>query len=103
MGNQTEETKEKNFPKKKFRAGAISATIWENKGKKDNNEFTYQTVTIERNYTDKDDKWQTTNSFRVNDLPKLKLAAKLAYEYIILGEDEKEVEEVTKKYEEVVK
>ena len=46
-----------NLPEKKFRAGAISATVWLNKGLNGNGEETeYKTISIERNYTDKDGK-----------------------------------------------
>lgn len=60
---------EKKQPYKKMRMGAVSATAWENKVKtKDGKDAVFFTVTIERNYKDKEDKWQTTSSFRVNDL-----------------------------------
>jgi hypothetical protein len=79
--------KEGNLPEKKFRAGAISATIWLNKGHKSNGEDSeYRTVSIDRNYTDKEGKWQTTNSLRVNDLPKATIVLQKAYEYLVLNE-----------------
>ncbi len=77
-----------NMPEKKFRAGAISATIWQNKGQsKEGSEVEYKTISIERNYTDKEGKWQSTNSFRTNDLPKAKVLLEKAYEYLILKEE----------------
>jgi len=80
--------KEKNKPIKKFRAGSISATIWKNTGKDKNQKDTeFKTITIDRSYTDKEDKWQTTNSMRINDLPKVELVARKAYEYLTLKED----------------
>ena len=77
-----------NLPEKKFRAGAISATIWLNQGQKDGNSVEYKTISIERNYTDKDGKWQSTNSLRVNDLPKASIVLQKAYEHIVLKEQE---------------
>lgn len=77
---------EGNKPEKKFRAGAVSATIWKNTGKKDGDEFEYRTVSIDRNYKDGDD-WKTTNSFRVNDLPKLANVANKAYDFLVAKED----------------
>jgi hypothetical protein len=60
-----------NFPKKKFRAGAISATVWENKGTTtQGDEKTYNTISLERVYQDKEGNWKSTNSFRLSDLPK---------------------------------
>ncbi len=74
-------------PEKKFRAGAVSATIWKNKNKsKSGEEVEYMTVSLDRNYKDKDDKWQSTHSMRINDLPKAALVVNKAYEYLVLKE-----------------
>tara|TARA_Y100000310_G_C20255655_1_gene611213 strand:+ start:369 stop:656 length:288 start_codon:yes stop_codon:yes gene_type:complete len=78
-----------NLPEKKFRAGAISATIWLNKGHKPSGEETeYRTISIERSYTDKDGNWQSNNSLRVNDLPKARVVLQKAYEYLVLAEQD---------------
>ena len=77
-----------NMPEKKFRAGAVSATIWKNTAEnKEGSEVEYKTISIERNYTDKEGKWQSTNSFRINDLPKAKVVLEKAYEYLVLKEE----------------
>ena len=89
-GNTTEnkfsEHSSRNMPEKKFRAGAISATVWLNKGHRDGEETEYRTISIERNYTDKEDKWHSTNSLRINDLPKARLVLQKAYEYLVFKE-----------------
>ena len=73
-----------NQPEKKFRAGAISATVWLNQGQTQTGEKTnYRTISLQRGYKDKNDKWQNTNSFRINDLPKASLMLKQAYEYVV--------------------
>ena len=78
-----------NLPEKKFRAGAISATVWLNKGQNANGEETeYRTISIERNYTDKEGKWHSTNSLRVNDLPKANVVLQKAYEAVVFKEQE---------------
>jgi hypothetical protein len=78
-----------NVPEKKFRAGAISATVWANKGLNAQGEATeYRTVALERSYTDKEGKWQSTNSMRVSDLPKASLVAQKAYEFLVFKEQE---------------
>ena len=78
-----------NLPEKKFRAGAISATVWLNKGQNVNGEESeYKTISIERSYTDKEGKWQSTNSLRVNDLPKATVVLQKAYEHIVFKEQE---------------
>lgn len=78
-----------NFPEKKFRAGAVSATVWNNKGQKPNGEESeYKTISIERSYTDKNGKWQSTNSFRITDLPRAQVVLQKAYEHIVLQEQD---------------
>ena len=73
-----------NAPVKKFRAGPISATVWNNHAKEGESE--YKTVSFERNYKDKDGAWKTTTSLRMNDLPKAALVLQKAFEYLALGE-----------------
>ncbi len=74
-----------NTPEKKFSTGAISATVWKNSGKtKEGEETEYRTISIDRRYKDKNDEWQSTNSLRVNDLPKAALVLTEAYKYLVL-------------------
>ena len=75
---------EKKIPEKKFRIGTVSATIWKNQciSKKGETFDTY-TISIERNYTDKENRWSATNSMRINDLPKVELVSRLAYEFVM--------------------
>ncbi len=79
-----EATKEKhNLPLKKFRVGAISATIWENQGKSQTGEaVSYKNVSFERNYKDAKGEWQSTTALRAADLPKAILVLNKAYEYL---------------------
>jgi hypothetical protein len=78
-----------NLPEKKFRAGAISATIWLNTGHNATGEAVeYRTISIERSYTDKEGKWQSTNSMRINDLPKATLVSQKAFEFLVFKEQE---------------
>jgi hypothetical protein len=74
-----------NQPEKKFRAGAISATVWQNIGqnKKTGEEVAYRTISLQRGYQDKNGQWQNTNSFRINDLPRAAVVLKQAYEYLV--------------------
>ena len=75
-----------NLPEKKFRAGAVSATVWLNKGQKPSGELAeYRTISVERSYTDKNGNWQSTNSMRINDLPKARVVLQKAYEYVVLN------------------
>ena len=63
---------EKQKPDNKFKAGAVTATVWANEMKdRQGNKFSVYTVAFERNYKDRDGNWKSTNSLRVNDIPKL--------------------------------
>ena len=88
--NMAQENKTGNQPEKKFRAGAISATVWQNQGqsKKTGDAVTYRTISLQRGYKDKNDQWQNTNSFRINDLPRAAVVIKQAYEYLVTKQQE---------------
>ena len=76
-----------NVPEKKFSTGAINATVWKNSGKsKAGDMVEFRTITLQRRYKDKNDEWQSTNSLRVNDLPRASLVLNKAYEYLVLKE-----------------
>jgi hypothetical protein len=79
-----------NLPEKKFSTGVISATVWNNSGtsKKDGAQFEFRTIKLERRYTDKDGSWKSTNSLRLNDLPKAALVLNKAYEYLVIKEQD---------------
>ena len=89
---------EKQLPEVKFRAGAISATVWKNAGVKQTGEATeYRSVTFQRSYKDKTGAWKTTSSLRLNDLPRATVVLNKAYEYLVmnsLANTERAVEEV---------
>ena len=67
-----------NKPEKKFRAGAVTATIWRNTSEKGS----YGTVQLEKSYMDKENNWKSTSSFSLNDLPKACLVLNKAYEHL---------------------
>lgn len=76
-------------PEQKFRVGNISATVWNNEAKRDGKISQFKTVSFERNYKDKDDEWQTSNSLAVGDLPKAMVVLGKAYEFLALKQIEK--------------
>ncbi len=74
-----------NLPEKKFRAGAISATVWKNQAvSKTGENVSYYSISVERSYKDKSDQWQSTTSYRTNDIPKVVLVLNKAYEFLNL-------------------
>jgi hypothetical protein len=95
-----------NQPEKKFSTGAVTATVWQNQGKNKTTgeETTFRTVSFQRRYKDKDGNWQSTNTLRVNDLPRASLVLQKAYEYLVLRELENSSssEELDTAIEEVV-
>ena len=78
-----------NLPEKKFSTGALVATVWQNQGKsKEGEEVSYRTVSFQRRYMDKKGDWQSTNTLRLNDLPKASLVLQKAYEYLVMKEQQ---------------
>ncbi len=85
---------DKNTPEKKFRASPITATIWANEVKsKEGDLKMFRTISLERSYKDKEDKWRSTGSLRVNDLPKAVLVLNKAFEYISIKEESNSISE----------
>ena len=66
-------------PAAKVRLGRIQASIWENASEKG----PYYTVTLDRRYTDAEGNWQSTQSFKLDDLLLLAKAADKAHDEII--------------------
>jgi hypothetical protein len=75
-----------NSPEKVFRIGLINASVFKNviepkeegKGQK----RTVRSVNLQRRYMDDDDKWQSTTSFQLSDLPAAIRVMQLAMEYV---------------------
>lgn len=80
----TEKNVAANLSLKKFRAGAIIATVWSNQTK--DGEGEYKTVSLERSYKDKEGIWKYTSSLRTADLPRASLVLQKAFEYLALSE-----------------
>lgn len=72
---------EKRPPIQIVRIGNIKACIWENQstaGKK------FYTTTLTRCYRDEHEKWHESSMFYPDDLPKIGLASRKAFEYIYM-------------------
>ena len=94
VSNMTQNMNSGNKPEKKFRAGAISATVWLNQGqsKKTGETTSWRTIGLQRGYKDNNDQWQNTTSMRVNDLPRAALVMRQAYEYLVTKQSEDPIE-----------
>lgn len=75
-----------NFPDKEIRVGgAITASIWRNETPRGDRTVVNYSVQFQKRYFDKaEQEWKTSNSFFENDLPRLELAIRKAYEYIMI-------------------
>ena len=70
-------------PEKKFSCGSISANIWANSKKVNGEIVKFYSITINKAYKEEKE-WKHTNSFNIEDLPKVTLVANEAYKYIRL-------------------
>jgi len=70
-------------PEKKFNCGPISASIWAKTKTVEGDTRKFYSVTIDKAYKEDED-WKHTNSFNIEDLPKVALVANEAYKYIRL-------------------
>lgn len=69
-------------PIKSFRHGCCSASVFVNIRKISGVDVKMKDIVLQRNYKDRAGKWQGTNSFSVNELPKVLVAAQKAYDFI---------------------
>jgi hypothetical protein len=72
-----------NKPTMKYSCGSVSVAVWDNEIETPNGTRTVQRVTVDRSYKDKDGAWKHTDSFNVNDIPRLMLALQKAFEHMV--------------------
>ena len=81
-----------NLPIHKWKAGSISAAIWENKRDTDSGSVTFKTVSLTRAWRKKgEDIWRHDQiNLRRGDIPKILVVLQKAQEQLFLesGEDE---------------
>jgi hypothetical protein len=78
-------------PAKEFKAGGVRAAIWKEQHSEAGREMVRFSVKIEKRYFDEASKeWRDTDYFFANDLPRLRLVAERAFEFIVLGESQDE-------------
>jgi len=76
-------TNKENKPIATQRAGSLSVTAWNNKNKnKDGKEFDSYSFVISRGYKDGEE-WKSTNSIRLNDIPKVIMLLEDAFRDIV--------------------
>jgi hypothetical protein len=84
-------------PVAKFRAGQVSAAIWENEITANGRKVTMLKATVERRFKDKDGQWKSSNSFSRNEIPLAIYCLQKSFEHIIEGQKDEDgsVEEET--------
>ena len=65
-----------------FRHGPCSAAIFVNEIQRGEASFKLRSVVFQRRYLDEKGNWQSTNSLRVNDIPKAVLVLNKSFEYL---------------------
>ena len=75
-------------PEKTFESGNCRAAVFYNEVKKDGKATEIPNVTITKRYLDKDNKWKNTNTFGINDIPKLIAVAMKTYDYLTSKKNE---------------
>lgn len=68
-------------PEKTFKHGNVTASVFVNEFLKNGKTMKMPKIAVQKSYKDKDE-WKSTNSYDLNDLPKLVLAANKAYDYL---------------------
>lgn len=79
--------KEPKSPIAKFSAGSIQVSVWQNETKEGN---AFHSVSIQKNYK-VGEQWKSTNSMKLNEIPKAILALQKAYEHLALKEYDSEL------------
>ena len=78
-------------PVKKFGAGSVSCSLWENEATVDGRKVNLLKATVERRYKDKDGQWKSSGSFSRNEIPLAVFCLLKAFAAMV-GEDEGEEE-----------
>lgn len=73
-------------PIAKFRAGMVSAAIWENPIEVKGKTVPMLKVTVQRRYKDSDGNWKSSQSYSRNEIPLVVFCLQKAFEKM-LGED----------------
>ena len=81
-----------NKPEKKFQAGNIEVSIFENEIQHNGKTIKVKKVAFQKRYKS-DQGWKTTYSLDINDIPKALICLKNAFEYLVMDSDPPQLEE----------
>jgi hypothetical protein len=82
-------------PVKKFQAGGISCSLWENEIQMNGEAKAVLKATVERRYKDRNGEWKSSNSYSRNEIPLVIHALEQAFSYMLQkrGTEDGKVEE----------
>lgn len=84
-------------PTKVFGCGPIKFAVWRDAKIINDTMAELPSIRIDKSYKDKDsDEWKYTNTFNVEDLPKIAVLAMEVYKYFRVKISENNIDEVTK-------
>lgn len=73
-------------PVHKISVGNVTLNVWENEVGRGDDKFKVQSVSIQKNYK-KDDKWESSSSFKYSEIPFVIMACQKALEDKYLKEE----------------
>ena len=73
-----------NRPVKSYKVASVEASIWPRQVEKNGHTIVRHSVRIQKQFKNKEGKWQSSNYFFPEDLPKLELVTRKAFEYVSL-------------------
>jgi len=82
-------------PVAKFKAGQVSAAVWENEVTTNGRQVTMLKASVQRRYKDKDGQWKSSYSLSRNEIPLAIYCLQRCFEHIIEGQSDDSVEEET--------
>ena len=74
-------------PVAKFKAGQVSAAVWENEITTNGRQVTVLKASVQRRYKDKDG-WKSSGSFSRNEIPMAIWCLQKCFEHIVEGQQE---------------
>ena len=77
-------------PLAKFRAGQVSAAIWENEITASGKTMPMLKATVQRRYKDRDGTWKSSSSFSRNEIPLAIYCLNKCFEHMIEGQKDDE-------------
>jgi hypothetical protein len=70
-------------PMAKFKAGQVSAAVWENEITANGRKVTVLKASVQRRYKDKDGIWKSSQSFSRNEIPLAIYCLQKSFEHIV--------------------